>query len=82
MMHHLPRRTRDLTSVPPIGHLYFHFAYIWFATIMLTCMLDSLVRVSRRDDNCHLINILAHDLGGPTQPTPDCSPQHCSCPQS
>jgi len=45
-------------------------------------MLDSLVRVTRRDDNCHLINILAHDLGGPARLTPDTSPKHCSCPQS
>jgi len=52
-----PERTADLSSAVPMTTFTFIAHTIWFATIILTCMLDSLVRVTRRDVDCRFINI-------------------------
>ena len=64
-MMHFAFYSKDLTSVNHV-HLYFHCAYKWFATIMLACMLDSLVRVPRRGGNTHGSQHLDCDFSGPT----------------
>jgi len=75
-MLHPARRTRDHTSANAPVCLHFHCAF-GFDTQLLAYMLDSLVRVTRRVEERHLIRIVQRqgrrpwsDGGGTTQ--------HCS----
>ena len=80
-------QANDRSIVPPtrgqdsylsrLNGLYFHCAS-GFVTQILAYMLDSLVRVSRRVNENHFVNIANPATGAPTQYTPVPQAELCS----